>query len=65
MPNSQLRVQDVFDNVEAYEKHWHKKFKEHNPNWEKSEMYLNGQFDDTPYWIWEENSEKWRFPDED
>ncbi len=56
-------VQDAFEDLDSFVAWWHKKFKEVNPNWKQSELYLNGQFDEMPYWHWEEDhlvSEVWK-----
>jgi len=51
---SSFYPRDVYKNFEDFERAWHKNYQHYNPNW-KNSMYMDGQFDEIPYWLWDEN----------
>lgn len=51
---SSFRVQDHFHSFEDWETVWHLNFKRRNPKYKQS-MYMDGQFDEFPYIMWDDN----------
>lgn len=51
---SSFRVKDHFPTFDDWNEVWHKMWKRKHPNWAET-MYVDGQFDELPYIIWEDN----------
>lgn len=51
---SSFRIKDQFKSFEDWEKVWHKNFQRRNPKWKES-IYVDGQFDDIPFIMWDKN----------
>lgn len=49
------RVMDCWKDFESFNTWWHRVLKEKNPDWRNHEMYMNGQFNEVPYFLWDEN----------